>query len=47
MRPAGAEHKLSMAREWERRRISKQRGLLPSHQERKRVEEEQEKENSS
>ena len=34
-----AEHKLSMAREWERRRLSKQRGLLPSHQERNRREE--------
>ena len=34
-----AEHKLSMAREWERRRLSKQRGLLPSHQERNRRQE--------
>ena len=35
------EHKLSMAREWERRRLSKQRGLLPSHKERRRREEEE------
>ena len=34
-----AEHKMSMTREWERRRLSKQRGLLPSHQERNRREE--------
>ena len=37
------QHKLSMAREWERRRLSKQRGLLPSHQEQRRKEKELEK----
>jgi len=32
-----AEHKLSMSVEWERRRLSKQRGMLPSHKEKQRI----------
>jgi len=32
-----AEHKLSMTREWERRKLSKQLGRLPSHRERTRL----------
>jgi len=33
-----AEHKVSMQREWERRKKSKELGLLPSHQKRENVE---------